>query len=1039
MFNHTKRAHAVRLFIAAAAVFIPTITQAADFWTGQNSQQWNDPGNWSAGLPQSADDAINTLGTSILFNTNATINSFSGNAPLLLQSGTLSGSQSSAASTILAAPLSIDGGQLANLTLSAASSVSLSGNGSNAFANVIFNASLSADIGAYLQLYNANTLNGSINLNGGGNGIQFHDGNASLTISSTGTLHGQGQTYNNFGGGTLTNNGLVSADVASATLALNNSNLTGSGAFDARNGATLSIGGLLNGNNASVTVDSTSRVQIDGGGLTGSISSTTGTGLSFSSSGNNYISSASVAGTLTFDQNAYAQLYSSNTLTSGLIRISSTANGIQFHDGNASLTIAAAASLRGYGITYNNFGGGILTNNGTISADIPSQTLYLQNSNLTGSGLFTAENGGTLSISGGATLNGSAASITATAGTVLIDGATVTGSFASSTGTGMTFSSSGNNAISSASITGNLTLPQNAYTQIYSSNTVGGTISLSSTSNGIQFHDGNALLTLSPGATLRGYGVTYNNFGGGTLANNGTISADVSAQTLSLNNSNITGAGVFQAVNGGILSIGGLLTGNAATIHSDTGSVIINGGSVTGTFAASTGNGINFSSNGSNSLSFATINGNLTVAADGYAQIFNTNTVNGTLNMAGTSNGIQLHDGNAFLTIGSSALLRGYGTTYNNFGGGTLINNGSISADTPGQTLLLAHSNTTGSGNFDAGNGGVLSIATSLSANNATLTVDNSPGSAILLAGGTISGTILSSTGSGLTLSSNGNNAISSASLANDITIPSDGYVQLYNSNTISGAIHLASTSNGIQFHDGNTLLNLTGSLRGFGQTYNNFGGGVLNNSGTIAADVPGQTLSISNSFLHNTGSISVSAGATLSIAASLNQSAGSISVDGDLLYSPTLLVSGGTLTGSGTIHTSVENAAGILSPHLLTITSDYQQDPAATFLISLSGTTTYDHLAIGNNASFAGTLDVNLAGGFTPQIGDSFDIATWTGSQTGSFSLTSDTGLQYSADYGSPSSPRLRITLTAIPEPTTFALSAFTSLFLLHRRRSIR
>ena len=39
-------------------------------------------------------------------------------------------------------------------------------------------------------------------------------------------------------------------------------------------------------------------------------------------------------------------------------------------------------------------------------------------------------------------------------------------------------------------------------------------------------------------------------------------------------------------------------------------------------------------------------------------------------------------------------------------------------------------------------------------------------------------------------------------------------FAELINSNTISGTIHFSGTSNGIRFHDGNAVMNLTGALR---------------------------------------------------------------------------------------------------------------------------------------------------------------------------------------------------------------------------------
>jgi len=92
-----------------------------------------------------------------------------------------------------------------------------------------------------------------------------------------------------------------------------------------------------------------------------------------------------------------------------------------------------------------------------------------------------------------------------------------------------------------ATINGDLTFSGAAYAQVYNVNTLSGTIHMSGTSNGIQLRDGNAKLTVNSGGKIHGYGQVFQTFGGATLTINGTLSADVAAQTLALNNSNITG------------------------------------------------------------------------------------------------------------------------------------------------------------------------------------------------------------------------------------------------------------------------------------------------------------------------------------------------------------------------------------------------------------------------------------------------------------------------------------------------------------------
>ena len=592
----------------------------------------------------------------------------------------------------------VDGGGLSGtLASTSGSGLSFAGNGSNFIDTATINGDLTFNGAAYAQVYNANTVSGTINMAGTSNGIQLRDGNAMLTVTSSGKIHGYGQIFQTFGNATLMDNGTITADTAAQTLALNPSNITGSGLLEAKNGAVLSIGGRLNGTGLKANVDATpgSQVIVDGGGLSGTLASTTGSGLSFSGNGGNFIDTATINGDLTFNGAAYAQVYNANSL-SGTIHMAGTANGIQLRDGNAILTVTSAGAIRGYGQVFQTFGNATLSDNGTITADQAGKTLALNNSFITGSGALAATGGGILSIGG--RLNGTAlkANVDAIPGSqVIVDGGGLSGTLSGSTGSGLSFSGNGGNFIDTATINGDLTFGGTAYAQVYNANTLSGTIHMAGTANGIQLRDGNAKLTVNSGGKIQGYGQVFQTFGGATLANNGTVSADIAAQTLALNPSNITGSGVFEAKNGGVLSIGGLLNGGNAVVHVDAdpaSAVLVNGGGLTGSFAASTGSGISFAGNAGNYIDTATIAADLTFIGNAYAQVYNANSVSGTIHMAGTANGIQLRDGNATLEIAPGGKLQGYGAVFETFGGTHFVNHGTVSANVIGQTLALNNS-----------------------------------------------------------------------------------------------------------------------------------------------------------------------------------------------------------------------------------------------------------------------------------------------------------------------------------------------------------
>jgi cyclophilin family peptidyl-prolyl cis-trans isomerase len=69
----------------------------------------------------------------------------------------------------------------------------------------------------------------------------------------------------------------------------------------------------------------------------------------------------------------------------------------------------------------------------------------------------------------------------------------------------------------------------------------------------------------------------------------------------------------------------------------------------------------------------------------------------------------------------------------------------------------------------------------------------------------------------------------------------------------------------------------------------------------------------------------------------------------------------------------------------------NYQQFPTGTLAIQIAGTTVgtqYDQVNVAGLAFLGGTLDVSLAGGFTPKHGDLFHIVTAAGGLVGNFAV---------------------------------------------------
>ncbi len=154
-----------------------------------------------------------------------------------------------------------------------------------------------------------------------------------------------------------------------------------------------------------------------------------------------------------------------------------------------------------------------------------------------------------------------------------------------------------------------------------------------------------------------------------------------------------------------------------------------------------------------------------------------------------------------------------------------------------------------------------------------------------------------------------------------------------------------------------------------------------------------------------------------------------------------------GLVSGEGSIIGSLVNAGTLSpgnSPGTLIVQGDYTQDAGSTLFIELGGEAqgvTYDLLSITGNASLAGTLEVDLYGGYTPDVGDSFDILV-TSWLTGEFDdLIGPAGWAWAVAYldldGNSFNDTVRLTANAVPIPPTLWLftAAVAALMGLRRR----
>lgn len=257
----------------------------------------------------------------------------------------------------------------------------------------------------------------------------------------------------------------------------------------------------------------------------------------------------------------------------------------------------------------------------------------------------------------------------------------------------------------------------------------------------------------------------------------------------------------------------------------------------------------------------------------------------------------------------------------------------------------------------------------------------------------------------------------------------------------------------------GGTLINQTtiaasGSSPAFGLNTFSIQTRQATNQGTIRADNGGYLLVSSSTIFTNAGTVTVTGGSLLA-APSFAQTAGQTVIDGQANISPltgagtlggTITLQAGSLSGTGNISGAVSNPGGTVRPGdplgTLTISNTYAQGTKGTFLEQIGGTDAgqFGVLSVGSLATLNGTLDVSLANGFLPTVGQTFTFLDY-GSLSGAFSsvVGLDSGYGYSVAYGSSNAILTVTSVAAAPEPspgTTFAIGLLSLGGLLFARK---
>jgi len=347
-------------------------------------------------------------------------------------------------------------------------------------------------------------------------------------------------------------------------------------------------------------------------------------------------------------------------------------------------------------------------------------------------------------------------------------------------------------------------------------------------------HNGNAFVEESggtytltnSGSTIQGDGIIGN--GGLTLVNGagGTVNANVSSQSLTLNGTGgITNAGVLEATGGGVLQIssnvanaGGAITANNSTVNV--------GAAVTGGQLSTSGTGV-LETSGSAALTNVTITSgstytsplNTTTALTGtitndgslqlnagsatntYLEIDANTTLQGggtvTLNSGDTNGLVYVQENGTNLTLtNANNLIEGYGSIGDG-GGLALVNSapGTINANVSGRTLTLnGAGGITNAGLLEATLGGTLQISTAV--NNAGGTITANAGTVAVSS--TIQGGTLTAAGGGLL--ETGGTATLDGSTQGPITVSSG--------TTYTSPLNTGTSVQGTVVIDGNIQLN---------------------------------------------------------------------------------------------------------------------------------------------------------------------------------------------------------------------------------------
>jgi hypothetical protein len=262
----------------------------------------------------------------------------------------------------------------------------------------------------------------------------------------------------------------------------------------------------------------------------------------------------------------------------------------------------------------------------------------------------------------------------------------------------------------------------------------------------------------------------------------------------------------------------------------------------------------------------------------------------------------------------------------------------------------------------------------------------------------------------------------------------------------LNGGFNLLGSTiyNAVTFDNSNTLN--TGSASFLGNITNNgafilAGDYSLNDSGFSSGVFVNDGILAKTS---GTGTSAVSGG-NLSF---VNSSTGIIEAQSGNLQLPGNFTNQGNITGTSTVTTSQLTNSGHVTPGVydgvtgaLTLNGNYVQTSSGTLEIGISSANHNSILDINGNAVWGGSLKIDDQGNFTPVVGESFTLASISGTASGNFLSIDTSAFQYvtfETLYQSNEVQLLVTAVTTVPIPAPFWLtgSALVGFIGLTRRK---